>query len=142
MTLAKAMAVLAFATTSNAFWRMECRSKSGMARIDPLVNFGVPGEHVHAVHGGSGKSLNSTTVFILLHRKALPDAVDLMRYWSTCTNVIAGFSMTSDSADMTGSDCTSCSVKEDKSAYWHPALYFKAANGSLTAVNEDGGMLA
>jgi hypothetical protein len=39
---------------ADAFWRMECMSRTGLARIDPLVNFGTLSEHAHAVHGGSG----------------------------------------------------------------------------------------
>jgi hypothetical protein len=46
-----------------AFWRMECRARSGVARIDPLVANGTVSEHVHVVHGSSGKS---TTVTLLL----------------------------------------------------------------------------
>jgi hypothetical protein len=41
----------------DAFWRMPCLSRSGLARIDPLVNPGATGAHVHAIHGSSGKSL-------------------------------------------------------------------------------------
>lgn len=41
------------------------------------------------------------------------------------------------------SDCTSCAVTQDKSAYWTPPLYFKsAADGQYTLVNQVGGMLA
>jgi hypothetical protein len=39
-----------------AFWRMECRARSGVARIDPLVANGTVSEHVHVIHGSSGKS--------------------------------------------------------------------------------------
>lgn len=39
------------------------------------------------------------------------------------------------------SDCTSCAVTQDKSAYWAPALYFVHANGSAELVEQDGGML-
>jgi hypothetical protein len=53
-----------------------------------------------------------------------------------------GFSTTAGYDELRGGDCTSCSVAQDKSAYWHPALYFKATNGQITAVNEVGGMLA
>lgn len=47
--------ILALVSTSDAFWRMECRSRSGFAQIDPLVSFGEVSEHIHAIHGGSGK---------------------------------------------------------------------------------------
>jgi hypothetical protein len=46
-----------------AFWRMECRARSGVARIDPLVANGTVSEHVHVIHGSSGRS---TTVSLLL----------------------------------------------------------------------------
>ena len=39
-------------------------------------------------------------------------------------------------------DCTTCNVKEDKSAYWTPALYFMHENGTAQIVEEVGGMLA
>lgn len=45
--------------------------------------------------------------------------------------------------DLTSSDaCTSCSVEEDKSAYWTPALYFVYNNGSSVIVPQVGGLLA
>lgn len=40
------------------------------------------------------------------------------------------------------SNCTSCGVMQDKSAYWTPALYFMHTNGSAQVVPEVGGMLA
>lgn len=50
--------------------------------------------------------------------------------------------MSTDSEDLIGSDCTSCAVKQDKSAYWTPALYFMYQNGSSVLVDQVGGMLA
>lgn len=41
---------------------------------------------------------------------------------------------------MAGS-CTSCGVKEDLSAYWTPALYFRYTNGTTALVETVGGML-
>ena len=38
--------------------------------------------------------------------------------------------------------CTSCSVTQDKSAYWTPALYFVYSNGSSVIVPQVGGLLA
>jgi hypothetical protein len=40
----------------SAFWRMPCRARSGLARIDPLVSNGSLSEHAHAIHGSDGKS--------------------------------------------------------------------------------------
>jgi hypothetical protein len=45
-----------------AFWRMPCRSRSGLARIDPLVSFGTASEHVHAIHGSSGTFTPHTAI--------------------------------------------------------------------------------
>lgn len=74
--------ILALAAGADAFWRLPCRARTGLARIDPLVNPGKPSEHAHAIHGG------------------------------------AAFSMTSTYDDLRNSQCTSCAVEEDKSAYW------------------------
>jgi hypothetical protein len=38
---------------------MECRARSGLARIDPLVSNGSIAEHVHAIHGSSGFSTSA-----------------------------------------------------------------------------------
>ncbi|KAI9870312.1 MAG: hypothetical protein M1830_004385 [Pleopsidium flavum] len=37
--------------TAQAFWRLPCQALSGLARIDPIVNPGVPSDHAHAVFG-------------------------------------------------------------------------------------------
>jgi hypothetical protein len=51
----KSLLVLVLATTNvNAFWRMECRARSGLARLDPLVSPGEVSGHAHAIHGGGG----------------------------------------------------------------------------------------
>ncbi|KAG9230027.1 hypothetical protein BJ875DRAFT_169743 [Amylocarpus encephaloides] len=55
----------------------------------------------------------------------------------------SGFSESSDTAQLLSSECTSCEVSQDKSAYWTPAVYFKdAATGKFTLVDQVGGMLA
>lgn len=59
-----------------------------------------------------------------------------------CANLWLGFGMSSDEASLLESDCTSCAVTQDKSAYWVPALYFMHTNGSAEVVDEVGGMLA
>ncbi|KAJ5926718.1 hypothetical protein N7516_008491 [Penicillium verrucosum] len=102
-----AMACLAlFPSYTSAFWRLPCRGRSGLARLDPIVEPDEVSGHVHAVHGGGS------------------------------------FGMSSDPASLLKSDCTSCAVTQDKSAYWAPALYFMHANGSAQVVEEVGGMLA
>lgn len=52
----KAATLLFFAADTHAFWRMPCRARSGLARLDPLVDFGAVSQHVHAIHGSSGMS--------------------------------------------------------------------------------------
>lgn len=44
----------AFAGVADAFWRMPCRGRSGLARMDPLMDPGKPSYHVHTVHGSGG----------------------------------------------------------------------------------------
>ncbi|WPG98353.1 Hypothetical protein R9X50_00114200 [Acrodontium crateriforme] len=90
----------------SAFWRMPCRSRTGVARMDPLVDPGKVADHVHAIHGGGA------------------------------------FSLTSTPKDLAQSECTSCGVTQDKSAYWTPSLHFMYANGSSVMVEQVGGMLA
>ncbi|KAI9367308.1 hypothetical protein BJX61DRAFT_317305 [Aspergillus egyptiacus] len=97
----------AFSGVADAFWRLPCRGRSGLARMDPLVNPGEPSYHVHTVHGSSG------------------------------------FGLTADMASLLGGDCTSCAVKQDKSAYWAPAMYFiDGESGDAELVDEVGGLLA
>lgn len=102
-----AVVLLALVTESNAFWRMGCRSRTGLVRLDPLVSPGQLSEHMHAIHGSSG------------------------------------FSETATYEELMAGECTSCEVAEDKSAYWHPALYFKdTTTGKFSLVPQIGGMLA
>ncbi|KFY82050.1 hypothetical protein V500_10863 [Pseudogymnoascus sp. VKM F-4518 (FW-2643)] len=58
-TAATAAAVLA--GSAEAFWRMECRGRSGLARLDPLVNPGVASTHAHTIFGSSGFTESSGT---------------------------------------------------------------------------------
>ena len=55
-----AQAATAFTLVSNvaAFWRMPCRSRTGLARMDPLMDPGEVSDHVHTIHGGGSKPLN------------------------------------------------------------------------------------
>lgn len=39
---------------ANAFWRMECPGRVGLARLDPIINPGEDSAHAHAIHGSSG----------------------------------------------------------------------------------------
>jgi len=51
--LAATTVLLAALSGVDAFWRMDCHSRTGLARIDPLVDYGVVSDHVHAIHGGN-----------------------------------------------------------------------------------------
>ncbi|KAJ5104428.1 hypothetical protein NUU61_001775 [Penicillium alfredii] len=95
-----------FAPLANAFWRLPCRGRAGVARLDPIIDPGKISSHVHAVHGAGSFGMNSDQKLLL------------------------------------DSTCTSCAVTQDRSAYWHPALYFMHKNGSAQLVDEVGGMLA
>jgi hypothetical protein len=46
--------LLALSGLTDAFWRLPCRGRTGLARIDPLMDPGKPSSHVHAVHGSGG----------------------------------------------------------------------------------------
>ena len=46
--------LLALTTAADAFWRMPCRSQTGVARMDPLMDPGVIGDHAHTFAGGNG----------------------------------------------------------------------------------------
>ncbi|KAK3684953.1 hypothetical protein B0T22DRAFT_204445 [Podospora appendiculata] len=60
MKLNVPLAVLTAASGVTAFWRMECRGRAGLLRIDPLVSPGEVGAHAHAVHGSSGFNEKAT----------------------------------------------------------------------------------
>ncbi|MCJ1310740.1 hypothetical protein MMC25_004406 [Agyrium rufum] len=100
-SLAAAAALLVSLDQVSALWRMQCDGVLANARIDPLVNPGVPSAHLHTLHGGNALGLTTTV------------------------------------EDLLSSDCTSCQVTKDKSAYWSAALYFQeASTGQLSLVPE------
>ena len=47
--------ITAFLGGADAFWRMECPGRSGLARIDPIMMPDAAAAHVHAISGSSGK---------------------------------------------------------------------------------------
>ena len=55
--VAKAIVFLLSFGSANAFWRLECDGSVGLARMDPLMDFGSLSDHVHSIKGGSGKLL-------------------------------------------------------------------------------------
>ena len=65
------LAMLA-APGADAFWRMECRGRSGLARIDPLVNPGAKSSHAHTIAGGSGKSITIRIYYLLADSRVKP----------------------------------------------------------------------
>ncbi len=52
-----------------------------------------------------------------------------------------GFGFSMDFQQARASSCSSCSVKEDKSNYWVPSLFYQAENGSFISVDQVGGAL-
>lgn len=59
----------------------------------------------------------------------------------THVHKIAGassFNVSSTFASLQASDCTSCSIQADKSAYWTPQLYYQHANTTLQTVPNSG----
>ncbi|GAQ08895.1 hypothetical protein ALT_6216 [Aspergillus lentulus] len=52
--------LLALSGLTDAFWRLPCRGRTGLARIDPLMDPGKPSSHVHAVHGSGGFSMSAS----------------------------------------------------------------------------------
>ncbi|KAF2733399.1 WSC domain-containing protein [Polyplosphaeria fusca] len=98
--------LIAFAGVANAFWRMECHSRTGVARLDPLVDPEEISSHGHVIHGGS--NFGAVTTY----------------------------------EGLRSSECTSCRVRQDASAYWTPTLNFIHDNGTTELVPQIGGMLA
>jgi len=47
----------------------------------------------------------------------------------------SNFRLSTDTASLRKSECTSMPIAEDKSAYWFPHLYFQWKNGSVTSLN-------
>lgn len=45
-----------------SFWRLPCRGQSGIGRIDPLMDPGGPGAHVHTIAGGNGNTSKSPKI--------------------------------------------------------------------------------
>jgi hypothetical protein len=42
-------------TSVSAFWRMQCFGRLDIARIDPVVDYGIVSHHAHSLHGSSSK---------------------------------------------------------------------------------------
>ncbi|KAK5119867.1 hypothetical protein LTR85_007193 [Meristemomyces frigidus] len=55
-----AFIALTLVSSVTAFWRMPCRSQTGKARIDPIIDPGEISGHVHTIHGGGGFGFDAT----------------------------------------------------------------------------------
>ncbi|KEQ86420.1 hypothetical protein D6C98_09612 [Aureobasidium pullulans] len=104
--LSLAVSALTLAGSADAFWRLPCRGRTGVGRLDPIMDPGEVSDHVHVIHGGNKFGIDNTP------------------------------------QDLASSDCTSCAVTQDKSAYWTPPIYFLHSNGTAEMVEQVGGMLA
>ena len=51
------------------------------------------------------------------------------------------FGVSSTPASLLNSDCTSCEITADKSAYWAPTLYYNYPNGTFLEVPHNGGVV-
>lgn len=55
--LSLAVSLLTVTGSVDAFWRMPCRSRTGLARLDPLMDSGELSDHAHTIHGGGSMFL-------------------------------------------------------------------------------------
>jgi hypothetical protein len=55
--LSLAVSALSLAGSADAFWRLPCRGRSGVGRLDPIMDPGHVSDHVHVIHGGSSMLL-------------------------------------------------------------------------------------
>ncbi|CAD0114683.1 unnamed protein product [Aureobasidium uvarum] len=55
--LSLAVSALSLAGSADAFWRLPCRGRSGVGRLDPIMDPGKVSDHVHVIHGGSSMFL-------------------------------------------------------------------------------------
>lgn len=110
-----------FASIVGAFWRLPCYSRLGVYRIDPIVSEGLPSQHAHTLHGAH------STFRMGLDSRRLIFTLDL--------------NFSSSYEGLVQSNCTTCAVLEDMSAYWTPPLMFSHTNGTIKIVPQIGGML-
>lgn len=55
LTMILGAALTLFPVFSDAFWRLPCRGRTGVARLDPIVNPGEISGHAHAIHGAGSE---------------------------------------------------------------------------------------
>ncbi|KAF2140371.1 uncharacterized protein K452DRAFT_230488 [Aplosporella prunicola CBS 121167] len=56
-----ALTALTLGGVANAFWRMPCRGRTGLARIDPIVDPGKVSSHSHSIQGSSNFAMDVTS---------------------------------------------------------------------------------
>jgi len=79
-------------------------------RVDPIVSPGAVGNHVHRVFGASNFAAETTTT----------SPIEMYNH-------------------LRSSKCNTCSLKfVDNSAYWHPELFYRWPNGSLSLIPQGG----
>jgi Domain of unknown function (DUF1996) len=134
MTTAFVLFILFYTTA--AFWRLPCPRQIGIARVDPLVAAGAISQHAHTIHGGNSKHAPILSVIFICHNFT----TSFLVLRSLSSHLDFGVNATSD--DLLASNCTSCAIDKDLSAYWTPLLYFRHSNGTFQRVTQVGGMLA
>ncbi|KAL8667825.1 MAG: hypothetical protein Q9202_000290 [Teloschistes flavicans] len=76
-------ALVLSAGTVDAFWRLECDGSVGVARVDPLMDFGGVSDHVHAIKGGSAFTPTSTADDLLKSKcQSCGVGQDKSAYWA------------------------------------------------------------
>lgn len=111
VTLAVVVLILAQQGECNPLFKVFCAGiPVYRGRIDTIVYPGVVSPHVHKVAGGSNFGPSTLT-----------------------ESPVQAYN------DLRASPCTTCSInKVDMSAYWHPDLYYRWPNGSLSLVPKGG----
>ncbi len=158
MRVGSVLATLAVVGGAAAFWRMECRGRSGLGRIDPMASPDEVSQHAHIIswlvrYVPQPAMMSSLQIFGLCHPRSrirLTHISEIIHLREACRTteqqlmmfVPSGFSESAQYDDLIFANCTSCAVTQDKSAYWTPAAYFHHANGSYELVPQIGGMLA
>ncbi|KAF7442882.1 DUF1996 multi-domain protein [Pyrenophora tritici-repentis] len=90
-----AAAAAVLSGSANAFWRMPCRARTGLARLDPIVDFGIASSHSHTIHGG-GNFGESTTYEMLRESEctSCQFSDDKSAYWTPSLHFVHEDGMT------------------------------------------------
>ncbi|KAL0577271.1 hypothetical protein V5O48_004728, partial [Marasmius crinis-equi] len=119
------LALAIAATQAYALLRFPCAQHT-VTRSDPLISPGNVSAHVHQVVGGNRQVTRIPPLsFVVL----------TLQYNSFDFLMPSGM-------DLQQSTCSTCSVKENKSNYWTPTLYFQSPkNGTFKRVAQKPGSL-